>query len=69
MNSERNYCLVPDCDEQPYPGDTLCDTHQREDRAILDASGRYLADAPVQPPNRPSGPHDANRDAREPVKE
>lgn len=27
----RNYCLVPDCDEQPYPGDTVCLTHQRED--------------------------------------
>jgi hypothetical protein len=29
-NQDRTYCLVPDCDEQPYPGDELCQTHQQE---------------------------------------
>jgi hypothetical protein len=28
---DRDYCLVPDCDEAPRPGDGLCETHQRED--------------------------------------
>lgn len=37
--------------------------------AILDASGRYLADAQDPAPERPHGIWDANRDAREPVKE
>jgi hypothetical protein len=28
--NDRTYCLVPDCDEQPYTGDELCPTHQDE---------------------------------------
>lgn len=28
---DRDYCLVPDCDEAPRPGDELCETHQREE--------------------------------------
>ncbi len=31
--NDRDYCLVPDCDEAPYPGDQFCLTHQREEMA------------------------------------
>ncbi len=31
MTDERTYCLVPDCDEQPYPGELLCWTHAGEE--------------------------------------
>jgi hypothetical protein len=31
MDDEREFCAVPGCDEQPYPGDLLCETHQQED--------------------------------------
>ena len=33
MENDRTYCLVPECNEQPRPGDELCETHQREDDA------------------------------------
>ncbi len=36
MTDDRTYCLVPDCDEQPWPGDALCRTHQEEELPCLD---------------------------------
>ncbi len=33
MTDERTYCIVPDCNEQPYPGNDTCDTHLAEETA------------------------------------
>lgn len=29
-DDQRDWCIVPDCDEQPYPGDSLCMSHLLE---------------------------------------
>ncbi len=41
MTDERNYCMVPDCDEQPEVNGELCRTHESEtlSAAQVPASG------------------------------
>ena len=36
MSNDRTYCLIPDCDEQPSPGDALCRTHQEQELPHVD---------------------------------
>ena len=61
----HSYCLVPDCDEQPYPGDEMCMTHQREElRFITDAVGRIIAPAQPDMKPRPTGPWDDNTEGK-----
>lgn len=40
--TERSYCLVPDCDEQPAPGEELCLTHLEEAEAFIREDTRWL---------------------------
>ena len=42
-DSERDYCIVADCEEQPYPGNEMCDTHLAEDEARERRGDRCLA--------------------------
>ena len=37
MEDDRTYCMVPGCDEQPRPGDEVCETHHQE------AAAEYLS--------------------------
>jgi hypothetical protein len=57
---DRTYCLVPDCDEQPYPGDELCQTHQ-EEPTLSDGTPLYPRRKPTRE-ERLQGLADGGRD-------
>lgn len=55
MVKHERYCTVPDCDEQPWPDDDMCQTHMEElehERAAEVASVKKLCDELLEFANR-----------------